>query len=196
MKIRADRTAVMSDEEIVELYWQRDEQAIKATDIKYRKNLISIATNILHDKCDSEECLNDTYIGAWNSIPPAKPAFLQSYLATIMRRTAINRFNANQTQKRIVSEFTVSLSELEDIITSESDIGAEADEKELAKIISEFVRSLPERQMYIFVGRFYMAEPIPKISREIGCSVSTVKREIRVIKEELKKKLEGEGYIL
>ena len=196
MKIRADRTAVMSDEEIVELYWQRDEQAIKATDIKYRKNLISIATNILHDKCDSEECLNDTYIGAWNSIPPAKPAFLQSYLATIMRRTAINRFNANQTQKRIVSEFTVSLSELEDIITSESDIGAEADEKELAKSISEFVRSLPERQMYIFVGRFYMAESIPKISREIGCSVSTVKREIRVIKEELKKKLEGEGYIL
>ena len=196
MKIQADRTAIMSDEEIVELYWQRDEQAIKATDIKYRKNLISIATNILHDKCDSEECLNDTYIGAWNSIPPAKPAFLQSYLATIMRRTAINRFNANQTQKRIVSEFTVSLSELEDIITSESDIGAEADEKELAKSISEFVRSLPERQMYIFVGRFYMAESIPKISREIGCSVSTVKREIRVIKEELKKKLEGEGYIL
>jgi RNA polymerase sigma-70 factor (ECF subfamily) len=186
----------MSDEEIVELYWQRDEQAIKATDIKYRKNLISIATNILHDKCDSEECLNDTYIGAWNSIPPAKPAFLQSYLATIMRRTAINRFNANQTQKRIVSEFTVSLSELEDIIKSESDIGAEADEKELAKTISEFVRSLPERQMYIFVGRFYMAESIPKISREIGCSVSTVKREIRVIKEELKKKLEGEGYVL
>ena len=196
MKIRADRTAVMSDDEIVELYWQRDEQAIKATDIKYRKNLISIATNILHDKCDSEECLNDTYIGAWNSIPPARPAFLQSYLATIMRRTAINRFNANQTQKRIVSEFTVSLSELEDIIKSESDIGAEADEKELAKSISEFVRSLPERQMYIFVGRFYMAESIPKISREIGCSVSTVKREIRVIKEELKKKLEGEGYIL
>jgi RNA polymerase sigma-70 factor (ECF subfamily) len=196
VKIRADRTAVMSDEEIVELYWQRDEQAIKATDIKYRKNLISIATNILHDKCDSEECLNDTYIGAWNSIPPAKPAFLQSYLATIMRRTAINRFNANQTQKRIVSEFTVSLSELEDIIKSESDIGAEADEKELAKTISEFVRSLPERQMYIFVGRFYMAESIPKISRELGCSVSTVKREIRVIKEELKKKLEGEGYVL
>jgi RNA polymerase sigma-70 factor (ECF subfamily) len=186
----------MSDEEIVELYWQRDEQAIKATDIKYRKNLISIATNILHDKCDSEECLNDTYIGAWNSIPPAKPAFLQSYLATIMRRTAINRFNANQTQKRIVSEFTVSLSELEDIIKSESDIGAEADEKELAKTISEFVRALPERQMYIFVGRFYMAESIPKISRELGCSVSTVKREIRVIKEELKKKLEGEGYVL
>ena len=196
MKIRADRTAIMSDEEIVELYWQRDEQAIKATDIKYRKILISIATNILHDKCDSEECLNDTYIGAWNSIPPAKPAFLQSYLATIMRRTAINRFNANQAQKRVVSEFTVSLSELEDIIKSESDIGAEADEKELAKSISEFVRSLPERQMYIFVGRFYMAESIPKISRELGCSVSTVKREIRVIKEELKKKLEGEGYIL
>ena len=196
MKTLSDRTAVMSDEEIVELYWQRDEQAIKATDIKYRKNLISIATNILHDKCDSEECLNDAYMCAWNAIPPAKPVFLQSFLATIMRRTAINRFNANQTQKRIVSEFTVSLSELEDIIKSESDIAAEEDEKELAKTISEFVRSLPERQMYIFISRFYMAESLPKISREIGCSVSTVKREIIEIKEALKKKLEGEGYVL
>lgn len=196
MKIQADRTAVMSDEEIVELYWQRDEQAIKATDIKYRKNLISIATNILHDKCDSEECLNDAYMCAWNAIPPARPVFLQSFLATIMRRTAINRFNANQAQKRVVSEFTVSLSELEDIISSERDINTEAEADGLAGAISDFLRSLPERQMYIFVSRFYMAESLPKISKELGCSISTVKREILEIKEELKKKLEREGYVL
>ena len=196
MKIQADRTAIMSDEEIVELYWQRDEQAIKATDIKYRKNLISIATNILRDKCDSEECLNDAYMRAWNAIPPARPVFLQSFLATIMRRTAINRFNANQAQKRVVSEFTVSLSELEDIISSESDINTEAEADGLAGAISDFLRSLPERQMYIFVSRFYMAESLPKISKELGCSISTVKREIVEIKEELKKKLEREGYVL
>ena len=196
MKIRVDRTSVMSDEEIVELYWRRDEQAIEETDLKYRKNLISIATNILHDKCDSEECLNDTYISVWNSIPPARPAFLQPYLATIIRRTAINRLNANRAQKRIVSEFTVSLSELDDLVTNENDVRSEAEGEELAKAISDFLRSLPERQMYIFIGRFYMAESLPKISRELGCSVSTVKREIIEIKKELKKKLEREGYVL
>ena len=158
--------------------------------------MISIATNILHDKCDSEECLNDAYMCAWNAIPPARPVFLQPFLATIMRRTAINRLNANKTQKRIVSEFTVSLSELEDLVTSANDARSEAADDELAKVISDFLRSLPERQMYIFVSRFYMAESLPKISKELGCSISTVKREIVEIKEELKKKLEREGYVL
>jgi RNA polymerase sigma-70 factor (ECF subfamily) len=95
-----------------------------------------------------------------------------------------------------VSEFTVSLSELEDIISSESDIKTEAEADGLAGAISDFLRSLPERQMYIFVSRFYMAESLPKISKELGCSISTVKREIVEIKEELKKKLEREGYVL
>ena len=196
MNIQANRTAIKSDAEIVELYWQRDEAAIKETDIKYRKFLFSIASNILHDKCDSEECINDTYIGAWNSIPPAKPVFLRSFLATVARRTAINRFNASRSQKRIVSEFTVSLSDLEEITKSDSNVMIEADTEELAKIISDFIRSLSERQMYIFVSRFYMAESLPRISKEIGCSLATVKREIVVIKEELRKKLEREGYVL
>ena len=109
MELQTKANSVMSDEKIVELYWQRDEQAIKETDIKYKKFLLSVAMNIVHDMCDSEECLNDTYIGTWNAIPPARPILLQSFLSTIMRRTAINRFNANNRQKRIASEFTVSL---------------------------------------------------------------------------------------
>ena len=125
MELQRKRTATMSDEKIVDLYWQRDEQAIKETDIKYKRFLLSLANNIVHDMCDSEECLNDTYIGAWNSIPPARPVLLQSFLATIIRRTAINRFNANKRQKRIVSEYTVSLSELEDFIADEGDMNAE-----------------------------------------------------------------------
>lgn len=195
MELQANRTATMSDEKIVALYWQRDEQAIKETDIKYKKFLLSVANNIVHDVCDSEECLNDTYLGAWNSIPPARPALLQSFLATIMRRTAINRFHANQRQKRIASEFTVSLSELEDFIADESNMEAEIEAKELAKIINHYVRSLPDRQMYIFVSRFYLADPLAKISKELGCSLSTVKREIGTIKNGLKKRLENEGYI-
>ena len=194
MELQRKRTATMSDEKIVDLYWQRDEQAIKETDIKYKRFLLSLANNIVHDMCDSEECLNDTYIGAWNSIPPARPVLLQSFLATIIRRTAINRFNANKRQKRIVSEYTVSLSELEDFIADEGDMDAEMETKELAKIISNYVRSLPDRQMYIFVSRYYIADPLMKICKELGCSLSTVKREIEAIKNGLKKHLESEGY--
>ena len=196
MELQTKANSVMSDEKIVDLYWQRDEQAIKETDFKYKKFLISVAMNIVHDMCDSEECLNDTYIGTWNSIPPARPILLQSFLATIMRRTAVNRYNANKRQKRIASEFTVSLSDIEDFIADEGDMQAEFEAKELAKTISNYVRSLPDRQMYIFVSRFYIADPLSTISKELGCSISTVKREINVIKNGLKKQLESEGYIV
>ena len=154
MELQTRQSATMSDEQIVELYWQRDEQAIKETDIKYKSFLLTVAINIVHDMCDSEECLNDTYIGAWNAIPPARPVALQAFLGAIMRRTAIDRFRANNRQKRIASEFTLSLSELEDFIADDSDMNAEIEAKELGKIISNYVRSLPDRQMYFFVGRY------------------------------------------
>ena len=196
MELQIKENSLMSDERIVELYWQRDEQAIKETDIKYKNFLLSVAMNIVHDMCDSEECLNDTYNGAWNSIPPARPILLQSFLSTIMRRTAINRFNANKRQKRIASEFSVSLTELEDFIADDSDMNAEIEAKDLAKSISNYVRSLPDRQMYIFVSRYYIADPLLKICEDLGCSLSTVKREIKAIQNGLKKYLESEGYIL
>ena len=195
MELQTRQATTMSDEQIVELYWQRDEQAIKETDIKYKSFLLSVALNIVHDMCDSEECLNDTYIGAWNAIPPARPVALQAFLGAIMRRTAIDRFRANKRQKRIASEFTVSLSEIEDFIADDGDMTAEIETKELAKSISNFVRSLPDRQMFIFVSRYYIADPISTISKELGCSVSTVKREIEAIKIGLKKHLESEGYL-
>ncbi len=196
MELQTKANSFMSDEKIIDLYWQRNEQAIKETDNKYRKFLLAVAMNIVHDMCDSEECLNDTYIGAWNSIPPTRPLLLQSFLATIMRRTAINRFNANNRQKRIASEFTVSLSELEDFIADDDDMNVEIETRELAKSISNFVRSLPDRQMYIFVSRYYISDSIATISNELGCSTSTVKREITSIKNKFKKHLESEGYML
>ncbi len=189
------KQAVMSDEKIVELYWQRDEQAIKETDIKYRRFLISVAHNIVQDMRDSEECLNDTYTGAWNSIPPSRPALLQAFLATIMRRTAIDCYKARKRQKRVASELTVSLSEIEDFI-SEDDVYSETDARELGRVISDFVRSLSERRMYIFMSRYYLARPIKEIARLLSVSESTVNKEIAAIKSELKEKLEKEGYTL
>lgn len=196
MELQTKETATMNDEQIVELYWQRDEQAIKQTDIKYKKFLLSIAYNIVHDTCDSEECLNDTYIGAWNSIPPARPTFLQAFLATIMRRTAIDCYKARKRQKRIASELTVSLSEVEDFIADDDDMYSETDAKELGQVISDFVRSLSDRRMYIFMSRYYIARPIKEIARLLDCSESTVNKEIAVIKRDLREKLEKEGYSL
>lgn len=186
----------MSDAGIIELYWQRDEQAIKETDIKYKSFLLSVAQNIVHDVRDSEECLNDTYVGAWNAMPPARPTVLQAFLATIMRRVAINRYKANRRHKRVASELTLSLSDLGDMLADEDDVSAEMQAKELAATISRYVRALPDRQMVIFVGRFYMADSLAKIAQEVGCSLATVKREIAAIKDGLKKHLESEGYDL
>ena len=195
MELQAKSAAILCDEEIVELYWQRSEQAIWETDRKYKKFLLSVANNILHNLRDNEECLNDTYIGAWNAIPPARPMILQAFLASIMRRTAINRFHANNCQKRVASEFAVSLSELEDFIADKGDMEEEMEAKELSRLISDFVKSLPDRQMYIFVSRYYIADPLLTISKELSCSVATVKRELAKIKSGLKRRLESEGYI-
>ena len=194
MEFQTKTAAAMNDEAIIELYWRRDEQAIKETDIKYKKFLLSIAYNIVHDPCDSEECLNDTYIGAWNSIPPAKPTLLQAFLATIMRRTAIDCYKTRKRQKRMASELTVSLSEVEDFIAHDDDLYAQTDAKELGRVISDFVRSLSDRRMYIFMSRYYFARPIGEIAKLLDCSESTVNKEISAIKRALKEKLEKEGY--
>ena len=188
--------AAMSDEQIVELYWRRDERAIRETDRKYQHFLLTVAHNILRDAQDCEECLNDTYLGAWNAIPPTRPKVLQAFLATIMRRTAIDRYKAGKRQKRIDSELTVALSEVEEFLADGSDPAAELDAHELGRVISEFIRALPRRRRYIFMGRYYMARPIGEIARLLGCSESTVNKEIAAIKRDLKEKLEKEGYSL
>ena len=194
MELQNRPRTILSDEEIIALYWDRDEQAISRTDEKYKKFLLSVAFNIVFDDQDCEECLNDTYIDAWNSMPPSKPALLQAFLATIMRRTAIDRYKSRKRQKRIASELTVSLSELEEIIADESDSSAETDE--LARLLSDFVRSLPDRRMYIFMSRYYFVRPIGEIASLLCCSESTVNKEIAAIKRELKEKLMKEGYTL
>ena len=194
MKQPQQTPAIMSDEQIVELYWQRDEQAIKQTDLKYKGFLLSIAYQIVHDPSDCEECLNDTYVGAWNAIPPTRPTVLQAFLATIMRRTAIDCYKTKRRQKRIVSELTVSLDELGDLIADDHSPTAPLDSEELGRVIGRFVDSLSERRMYIFMSRYYVARPIREIARRLGCSESTVHKEIAQIKRDLKEALEKEGY--
>lgn len=186
----------LSDASIIELYLNRDERAIAETDNKYRRFLLSIGHNIVHDASDSEECLNDTYLGTWNAIPPERPANLKAFLATVMRRIALDRYRANTRKKRIPSELTASLSELEDFLSNGSDLHSELESTELSSAIDGFVHTLSDRKMYIFMSRYFAARPISEIASRLRCSQSTVNKEIAAIKRDLKEKLESEGFLI
>ena len=184
----------LEDDEIIELYWQRNEAAIAETDLKYRKYLFIIAYNILNEKLDCEECLNDTYLGAWNAIPPTRPNVLKAFLTTIIRRTAMKRYQHKNRQRAVPSEMTVSLSELEAFVSGDGDVGADFDAERLGKIISDFVRSLGKRRQFIFMSRYYAADSIDVIARDLKLSRSMINKELAAIRSDLAKTLEKEGY--
>lgn len=185
-----DKDAFLTDKQIIDLYWQRDESAIEETDKKYGRALFRIAYNLLSDRMDCEECKNDTYIRVWNSVPPTRPRVLPAYLTEIMRRVAINKYKQKTSQRRVPSELTVSMDELRDSLQNEASLGGERDAEEVGKVINAFLRELPERRRYIFIERFYFAEPVEEIATELSVSVATVYREIERIKKDLKVYLE------
>ena len=183
----------LSDAEIIELYWQRNERAIEETDVKYRRYLFAVAHNILNSNEDCEECLNDAYVGAWNAIPPQRPTYLKAFLTTIIRRVSINRYNEINRQKRVPSALTLSLDEIGAFV-SDTSLEGEEEAQRLGRVISDYLRTLTKRQRYIFMSRYYMAEPIERVASELSVSTSTVNKEIACIKEGLKEALRKEGY--
>lgn len=185
----------MDDEEIVALYWERNERAIEETDFKYKSYLLSIAYNVLHDRLDCEECLNDTYLGVWEAIPPTKPSSFQAFLTTVARRTAIKRYRRNLRKGRVPSELTVSLAELEEVIAVEDTLDAQMDAARIASVIGSFVWRLSERKRFIFMSRYYTASPIDVIAADLGVSRSTVNKELAAIRKALRTMLESEGIL-
>ena len=183
------------DGEIIDLFWQRDEKAIAETDKKYRSHLLAVAYNVLHDRLDSEECLNDTYAGAWDAIPPARPENLCAFLTTVMRRIAVNRYHSNRKKSNVPSEMTVALSELEGFL-GEEDLTQAVDSYRLGRIISDFVRGLSSRQRFIFISRYYMASTVDQIAKKLCVSRSTVNKELAVVRKNLKETLESEDYLV
>lgn len=181
---------ILSDEEIIALYWARNENAIKHTDDKYRAYLLKIANNILKDMQDSEECLNDTYLSAWNTIPPERPYLLKAFLAAIIRNQSLMLGRRQKAQKRVVMSQAVSLSELEDVL---ADVRETDDAHMLAMVIESYIASLDKDQRYIFLGRYYFGKSIDDIASEMGVSRSKVSKQIAHIKQALRKKLAEEG---
>ena len=155
-----EKSSPLEDEEIIELYWQRKENAILETDNKYGEVVFRIAYNILNDKCDSEECQNDTYLDVWNAIPPTRPRALLAFIAKIARRVSIDLYRKRSNKKAIPSEFKIAIEELEYCLQSEGNIYENLDVKSLSKLINTYLRTLTERQRYIFVGRFYFSNYI------------------------------------
>ena len=196
MTKRTEQNAVIADEQIIEMYWQREENAIQETDKKYGQFLFKIAYNILHDRLDCEECQNDTYLGVWNAIPPTRPTVFPAFITQIMRRIAINRYKEKASKKRIPSELTVSMEDVSAMLHSDVSVEAEYEAAEVGKIINDYVRGLSDRQRYIFIDRFYLAESVETIAKDLSISVPTVYREIDKIKQGLKLHLERNDVYL
>lgn len=190
-KRKNDDSVEIADEQLIELFWERDEKAIQATDTKYGKFLFRIANNILHDRQDCEECQNDTYLGIWNSIPPTIPRVFPAFIAKLIRNIAIDKYKKKTRKMRIPSEMTVALDELRDTVCAID--FPEIQSSELGRLINEYVNSLPERQKYIFIGRFYMGDKLSIIADKLNLNVSTVSRETEKIKQGLRDHLERSG---
>lgn len=184
----------ISDEAIISLYWARDEKAIEETDFKYKSYLFSIVCHVINDRLDCEECLNDTYLGAWKAMPPSRPNKLKAFLTTLARRVAIKRYHTSRRKKAIPSEMTVCLSELEDFLADDDGMDSKLDAERLGRVISDFVRALSERRRFIFISRYYIADSIDVIASDLGLSRSTVNKELSAIRLALREKLESEGY--
>ncbi len=162
----------MLDGEIVELYWQRDEEAISQTDIKYGGYCRSISNNILRDAGESEECVNDTYLRAWNSMPTERPERLPAFLGKIVRNLSISRLRHRSADKRGGGEYALCLEELRDCAGKAQEPDKELELKELTEHIDAFLANLKELERDIFVSRYWYMAPVDKIAERAGFSYS------------------------
>lgn len=184
----------MDDEKIVSLYWQREETAIRETEIKYDRYLTKIAYNILADREDSRESVNDTYLAAWNSMPPHRPGVLSAYLAKITRRISIDRFRYRNRDKRRESEYSLSLSELGDCVSGGNTTEEMINVKLLADAIGIYLRLQSEEARNAFIGRYYFLDSVKEVAAYCGMSESKCKTLLHRTRLGLKEYLRKEGF--
>lgn len=184
----------MTDECIVNLYWDRDEAAITETDLKYGRYCFTIAYNILYNKEDSDECVNDTYNKAWNSMPPQRPVILSAFLGKIVRNISLNRYKENNAKKRGGSQLPLILDELGDIASDMPGPEDDLIKKQIVKAINDFLRNLPADKRVMFVRRYWYADDIGAIAKRMGTSANNVSVEIRRIRLKLRGYLTERGF--
>lgn len=185
----------MDDSTIVDLYWQRDERALAETAAKYGPYCMKISMNILNDRQESEENVNDTYLQAWNAIPPHRPAGLSSFLGKIARNLALNRHKAAQAQKRGAGQLDLSLDELDDCVPQAMQVEDTINGKVLSEAISAFLWTQSPEARRMFVWRYFYCEPVADIARRFAVSESKVKSALLRTRNKLRLYLESEGFI-
>ena len=186
----------MEDLDIVELYWQRSEEAIVQTDRKYGRYCRTIAYNILQDDCDSDECVNDTYLKAWGIIPPRRPSLLSALLGKITRNLALDRCRYSQAEKRGGGQRLLALEELSQCIPSGSGEDEVIENRLLTELLNRFLASLPQQNRQVFLLRYWYLCSVKQIGQQLGMSESGVKMSLLRSRRQLKALLEKEGVCL
>ena len=178
----------MNDERIIELFFERSEQAIKELDGKYGKVLHLLSFKILNNHQDAEVCVNDSYLGTWNAIPPAKPNPLLAFVCKIVRNISLKRYEQNTAAKRN-SYYDVAMEELEDCLASTTTIEEEIAERELTKIIESFLDSLSKENRVIFLRRYWFSDTYADIAKQVGLTENNVSVRLTRIRKELREYL-------
>ena len=186
----------MEDKQIVELYWQRQEAAIRETEQKYGHYLTQIAYHILSDWEDSQESVNDTYFKAWNSIPPNRPEPLAPYLRKILREAAIDCYRRKRRKKRGQSEYSLSLSELGECVSGGDTTGQEIDRRLLAEAVAVYLKTLSPEARGLFIGRYYFMDSMREVAAYHGMSEPKAKSMLHRTRKGLKAYLEKEGFFV
>lgn len=184
----------MDDARIVALYWDRSDEAIPETASKYGRYLTSISYNILASREDAEECVNDTYHDAWNSMPPHRPSILSTFLGKITRRISIDRWRKLTADKRGGGALALAMDELEECVSSSGSVEDEIERKELARLFNDFLNLLPTTERRVFLCRYWYMDSIQSIAKQFGFSRSKVASMLHRIRAKLRTVLEKEGY--
>ena len=185
----------MEDRQIIELYWERDEEAIRETDAKYGRLCQYIAQNILVSPEDAEECVNDTWLGVWNAIPPQRPSRFSAFVGRITRNLALKRFDYLNAAKRS-SETVRSLEELGDCVSGRASVEDELENRRVEEAIDAFLWSLEEEKRTVFIRRYWYFDSIGVICRHTGWSQSKVKSMLYHTRQKLRDHLESEDIEL
>ena len=183
----------MEDNQIIDLYWARSQQAIAESELKYGAYCRTVARNILDRAEDAEECVNDTWLRAWNTIPPQRPSFLQAFFGKLTRNLSLDRWRRDRAQKRGGSQVELALEELEDCLAARDRVDEAVDAQTTAGLISDFVRKLPRQDRLLFVRRYWYLDDIQTLSKTFGMGQSQVKSRLHRIRQRLKTQLEQEG---
>ena len=183
----------MEDEKIIELFWKRNQRAIEETDAKYGHYCHTVAFNILNDPLDTEECVNDTWMGAWNAMPDAWPNCLGAFLTRICRNIALNLLSSKKRLKRGKGEMTLALEELAECTPSNLDVAQIAEARELSEGLDRFLATLPNVERNVFMSRYWAMASVKEISEVLHWSESRTKSTLFRIREKLRKFLQEEG---